>query len=489
MPTAKTALRRISDLPSRQTRFLLWIGFGGLLLLMGVLGLSAISFLYRIEIRQEKLRQDFVERDRTLERLRSNIFLSGTYIRDFLVDTDEVLASKHKIQFLATRRVVESGMEDYRRLLRREEQKPFQQLSAELAVYFETLTPALNWSAEERRRRGLDLIQEEMLPRRMTAITLADQIQQVSEKQLEASSQEVGELFAAFRRNLIILLALAVTIGIALAGATMWRLFRLEDQADTRFREVLHAREELQKLSAELVSAQESERRRLSRELHDQVGQVLSAMMLTLGSLGSSIKANRPDEALRQLQLVQDMTEENARVVRNLSLLLRPTMLDDLGLLSALKWLAREVSRNSTLQVDVAAEDCPDDLPEEHRTCVYRVTQEAVRNVSRHAAARHARIYVKREANILRVSVQDDGKGFDAGQETGVGILGMEERVARLGGRLKVESERGRGTIVSFELPLPQNLDAGPVDEGHIDDIQGEAPAVPDHDTKPLRTA
>ena len=192
-------------------------------------------------------------------------------------------------------------------------------------------------------------------------------------------------------------------------------------------------------------------------------------MMLTLGNLGSSIKANRPEEALRQLQHAQDMTEENARVVRNLSLLLRPTMLDDLGLLSALKWLAREVSRNTDVQVDVAAEDCPDDLPEEHRTCVYRVVQEAVRNVTRHAAARHVRVYVKREAQALRVSVQDDGKGFDAGQETGVGILGMKERVMRLGGCLKVESERGRGTIVSFELPLPDDLNESRTEEAHAD--------------------
>lgn len=484
MPTARLALRRISELPSRQTRALLWIGFGGLLLLMGVLGLSAISFLYQIEIRQEKLRQDYVERDRTLERLRSNIFLSGTYVRDFLLDTSETSASKHKSQFLAMQRVVESGMEDYRRLLRKEEQKPFQQLESELATYFETLTPALTWTAQERQRRGLELIREEVLPRRMMAVTLADQIQRVSEKQLETSSQQIGELFASFRRNLIILLTLTVAIGITLAGATIWRLFRLEDQADERFREVLRAREELQKLSAELVAAQESERRRLSRELHDQVGQMLSALMLTLGNLGSSIKANRPDEALRQLQLAQNMTEENARVVRNLSLLLRPTMLDDLGLLAALKWMAREVSRNSTLQVDVAAEDCPDDLPEEHRTCVYRVTQEAVRNVSRHASARHVRIYVKREANVLRVSVQDDGKGFDPIQDTGIGILGMEERVVRLGGSLKVESERGRGTIVSFELPLPQDLDKSHPDDAPLEENSGEP-----HETSPLRTA
>jgi len=479
VPATRSALKLITNLPSRQTRFLLWVGFGGLLLLMGVLGLSAISFLYQIEIRQEKLRQDFVERDRTLERVRSSIFLSGTYIRDFLLDTDKVLASKHRAQFLETRRVIENGIEEYRHLLQSEEQKPFQQLAGELTIYFDTLAPALQWNEEERRRQGLDLIQEEVLPRRMTAVSLADQIQQVSERQLETSSKQLGELFASFRRNLILLLLLTLMIGVLLAGITMWRLFRLEDESTARFGEVTRAREELQKLSAELVSAQESERRRLSRELHDQVGQVLSAMMLTLGNLGSSIKTNHPEEALRQLQLVQDMTEENAQVVRNLSLLLRPTMLDDLGLLAALKWLAREVSRDNTLHVEVAAEDCPDDLPEEHRTCVYRVTQEAVRNVSRHAAARHVRIFVKREEQSLSVCVQDDGKGFDASEETGLGILGMQERVARLGGRLKVESERGRGTVVSFELPLPVDLEEHQADDG-----------LPEtHETSPLRTA
>ncbi len=110
------------------------------------------------------------------------------------------------------------------------------------------------------------------------------------------------------------------------------------------------------RLSAELLSAQESERRRISRGLHDEVSQVLSAIMLGLGNLRSAIDNEDREEALSQLQLVQDMTQRNASVVRNISLLLRPTMLDDLGLLPALKWLAREVSRTSGIQVDVVVE-------------------------------------------------------------------------------------------------------------------------------------
>lgn len=444
---------------------------------MGVLGLSAISFLYQIEIRQEKIRQDYVERDRTLEQLRSQIFLSGTYFRDFLLDTSETLAQHHRQRFLEMRQNVERGTEEYRRLAKPAEREALAELSGELSAYFATLAPALDWTPPERRAKGPSFIDEELLPRRMKSVGLADRIQQVTQKQLEISSQEVGDLFSSFRTKLVAMLLLTVAIGISLAGITLWRLLRLESESAARFEEALRAREELKQLSAELVSAQEMERRRISRELHDEVGQVLSAMMLAVGNLRSALRSRNNEEAARQLQLLQEMTEQNARVVRNISLLLRPTMLDDLGLAAALKWLAREVSRTGAMQVDVAAEDCPDDLPEEHRTCVFRVVQEAVRNASRHSGASHVRIYAHRDGPKLRVSVQDDGKGFDPIREKGIGILGIEERLMRLGGVLLVDSERGKGTIVSFELPLPQEFE------------QMQSADRPDQVTSPLRTA
>jgi len=441
-----------------QTRTLLWVGFGGLLLLMGVLGLSAVSFLYQIEIRQEKIRQDFVERDRTLETLRADTFVSGTYIRDFLLDTNAAIAAKHRRQFLDAEQKIESSVSEYRGLLRPNEKETFERLRDELETYFNTVKPALTWSATERQAKGPSLVQEEVLPRRFMAVGLADRIQQMSEKELEIGSQEISGLFESYRAKLLALLMLTIAIGVALAGAVLWRLLKLENESEIRFRQVLNAREELKRLSAELVSAQEEERRRISRELHDEVGQVLAAVMLSLGNLKSSVKTGKVEEAARELQMLQDMTEQNARVVRNLSLLLRPAMLDDLGLIPALKWLAREVSRTTPLQVDVSAEGCPEDLPEEHRTCIYRVAQEAVRNACRHAGARHARIYVELSGRSIRTSVQDDGKGFTPAEEAGAGILGMHERVQRLGGTLKIDSEAGRGTLVSFVLPMPEEI-------------------------------
>jgi signal transduction histidine kinase len=471
-PGAAASLHLRDRLSHRRIRFLLWIGFGGLLLLMGVIGLSALSFLYQIEIRQEQIRQAYVERERTLEKLRSDIYVSGTYIRDLLLDTDESLAPTHRADFLETRRRITAGIDEYRRLLQREEQEPFQQFNNELNAYWAVLAPALDWNTQQRRERGYSFIKEQVLPRRMNIVSLTDRIQQISERELEASSRQLSDLFSSFRLKLLVMLLLTVAIGLGLAGTTLWRVLELEHESEVRFREVARARAELQQLSAELLSAQESERRRIARELHDEVGQALWAMMLGLGNLGSSLGQNNLAEVRRQLQMLQEMAEKNAAVVRNISLLLRPSMLDDLGLIPALKWLAREVSRTTSLEVEVIAKDLSVDLPEDHKTCVYRVIQEAIRNSSRHGGARHANISIEHDERELRVAIQDDGKGFEPSQEKGIGMLGMEERVARLGGLFRVHSERGRGTAISFELPLPDVLDE-----------------IPAHATSPLRTA
>ncbi|MBV9302461.1 MAG: MCP four helix bundle domain-containing protein [Acidobacteriaceae bacterium] len=449
-------------LSRRRIRVLLWVGFTGLLLLMGIIGLSAVSFLYQIEIRQQQIQQAFVGRERTLEKLRSDIYLSGTYIRDLLLDDNETLVATHRADFLETRRRIRSGMDEYRHFLNRQEKQPFQLFSDELTAYFAVLAPALDWSPQERRARGYSFIREQVLPRRMSMVSLADRIQQVSERELETSSQQVNELFSSFRVKLLAMLLLTVAIGIALASVTLWRVLHLEQESETRFGEVARARGELQQLSAELLSAQESERRRISRELHDEVGQTLWAMMLGLENLRSALPRIDPEEANLQLQSLQEMAERNAAAVRNISLLLRPSMLDDLGLLPALNWLAREISRTTTLQVEVVSGDLSIDLPDDHKTCVYRVVQEAIRNSSRHSGARHVLVTLVRDDRRLHVTIQDDGKGFDPAQEKGIGIVGMEERVVRLGGTLHVDSEWGRGSIVRFELPLPEELNPTP---------------------------
>jgi signal transduction histidine kinase len=129
-------------------------------------------------------------------------------------------------------------------------------------------------------------------------------------------------------------------------------------------------------------------------------------------------------------------------------------MLDDLGLVAALEWQAREVGRRSGLQVEISAEDSAGELPDAQRTCIYRIAQEALQNCARHAGARMVRVVLRRAGASVALRVQDDGAGFRPGRSRGMGILGMEERAAQLGGRLQVQSEPGRGTTVTAELPV-----------------------------------
>jgi signal transduction histidine kinase len=136
-----------------------------------------------------------------------------------------------------------------------------------------------------------------------------------------------------------------------------------------------------------------------------------------------------------------------------MSLLLRPSMLDDLGLIPALRWQAREVSRQTCMDVSVAAELGSDHLPDDYKTCIYRVVQEALHNCSRHSYATAVRIQVTEHPTHLSLSIRDNGKGFDIRNTKGLGLLGIEERVAHLGGRCEINSEPGSGTVIAIELP------------------------------------
>ena len=158
------------------------------------------------------------------------------------------------------------------------------------------------------------------------------------------------------------------------------------------------------------------------------------------------------------LQNMKMLAENCVNEVRNMALLLRPSMLDDLGLVAALEWQTREVSKRTGMLVDTVEENVSDNLPDEYRTCVYRIVQEALNNCSKHAYAKNVRVVVRQEPNHLRVSIEDDGKGFDPSRVRGLGIVGMNERVSQLGGVLKFDSDPARGTCLRVDLPLCKRI-------------------------------
>lgn len=256
-------------------------------------------------------------------------------------------------------------------------------------------------------------------------------------------------------------------LGGLIAGSTFYlyerHRLRLEKRLEEKYEESLQAQRELKDLSKRLVEAEERERRAISRELHDEVGQSLSALLIDVGNL---TEMSGEDSTFRQgLQKIKALAENCVNEVRNMALLLRPSMLDDLGLVAALDWQAREVSKRTGMLVDTLDENVSDNLPEEYKTCVYRIVQEALNNCSKHAYAKNVRVVVRQESNRLRVNIEDDGKGFDASRVRGLGLVGMNERVGQLGGVLKVESDPARGTRLQVDLPLPdESTDLGELD-------------------------
>jgi signal transduction histidine kinase len=135
-------------------------------------------------------------------------------------------------------------------------------------------------------------------------------------------------------------------------------------------------------------------------------------------------------------------------------------MLDDLGLIAALEWQSFQISKATGMRIDVSAEGFPETSPEEHKTCIFRIVQEALNNVCRHAKAKTVNIHVNASETGIVVMVQDDGKGFARDRTRGLGLIGMQERVEILGGTLIVDSGPGKGTIIGASIPLPPPLDA-----------------------------
>jgi signal transduction histidine kinase len=263
---------------------------------------------------------------------------------------------------------------------------------------------------------------------------------------------------------LAFLLVASVLVALAEAGRRINQTLRtaqgeLEDRVKQRTAELDKANRSLRELSARLLQLQDEERRRIARELHDSVGQMLAALTMNLSAVQADIeRLTKTAAALTDSEaLVQEMSKE----IRTISHLLHPPLLDEAGLSSALHWYIEGFAQRSNIQVDL---EFPDDfgrLSRELETAVFRIVQECLTNVHRHSESPVARIRLARSHTDVRVEVEDHGKGISVDKQLevasvgtpGVGIRGMRERLRQLGGSLEISSN-GRGTLIVARLPL-----------------------------------
>ena len=445
------------DLPAGHVRLALLIGFGGLLALTIGAGWEALHISQELHSREEQVRRSFLTRSQSLSALVASIHDYSNRIQQYLVSQNQQEEEPSVEDFSRLGAEIESFLNQYPEDRQPEEQILLDALKQLFAEQQRILNPILSWKREQRRREAVRVLNEEVLPERLRILDTSEKIALWNRQQLTAADRELFARFSDLQGKQTKLLNTALAAGVLLSIGSIFYVLRLETQGQRRYLELARSRSELEDLSARLVDAQETERRSISRELHDEVGQSLGALLVDVERLSAQVHT-AGDVNKREIELSVDnikaVAEETVRTVRDIALLLRPSMLDDLGLVAAVEWQAREVSRRSEVEVEVQSEGVSEELTDDYKICIYRLVQEALNNVAHHSSGKNARVTVHQSSDKILVSITDDGHGFDPQRARGLGLLGMEERVKRLGGTLRIDSRPGQGTTLVAELPL-----------------------------------
>lgn len=389
-----------------------------------------------------------------IEALRAQIYISSVVVRDFLLEPDPERVVAHRRRLRETHESALRHLVGLQRFASAQSKKTMQSLSSEVHAYWASIEKLI---ADKEETRVLDryaYVRSQVHPRRQAVIALAEELADLSAADARAGRQALTESLDEFEQYIVILRALTTLFVVVLGVFVTVRIYRLERRSAAEHKRVEAAEAELRKLSQQLVSSQEQERRSLSRELHDHVGQMMTALRFGLSDLEDNCP--KPTDAFTAaLRNSRTMLEQTIEAIRGLAMGLRPSMLDDLGLAAAIEWQAREFSRQFDMPVSVNVDPRLADWPEPQRTALYRITQEALTNCARHAKAKSVRIDLVRDHEAVRLKITDDGVGLATGQTNrGFGLIGMEERVREIGGMLRMRSANGHGTTVEVEVPV-----------------------------------
>jgi signal transduction histidine kinase len=293
-----------------------------------------------------------------------------------------------------------------------------------------------------------------VIPRREAALGLAVEIERLNEANFRSRQAEIDAGRVQYKKFFLNTTLLLCAIALGVAFTVVWRVSHLEKSAGLQQRRTEDAEHELRDLSLKLVKAQEEERRAISRELHDEVGQMLTGLRMELSDLARFHSAPEEQFAAR-IKESRILLEQTLQAVRDLAMGLRPSMLDDIGLGAALEWQAREFARRYDIPVNVSLEAPLEKLTDMQRTSIYRVVQEALTNCARHARARSIGIRLKQAGEALELAVADDGIGMQSeGRGNGLGLIGIQERIRELGGVFSILSLPQQGTTLSVTIPM-----------------------------------
>jgi signal transduction histidine kinase len=380
------------------------------------------------------------------------------YLRDALLDTNPVAAEGYRLRLLDAYKTVDDALAEYQPLGNSpEERARLERLKTELGNFRGMIVEILAGDPDSLALQAPELLRTRIGPRRELVIRVSEDVTALNRAEFVRRQNDLATISREAQRLVWAQLGVALALSIAIALVATVYAGRLESRLRDQMVKDLEASRNLQRLSNQLLTAQEDERRAIARELHDEIGQALTAIKMEVAVAQRSIQASGgPSDLLDDARTIVDGALQSTR---DLSHVIHPALLDDLGMSAAVDWYLRGFCKRHPIATELLEEGMADRLAPEIETAAYRIIQEAVTNVAKHASATLCRVYLQRLPATVLVTVEDNGTGFDTqssrpgGGEPGLGLISIRERAALVGGAVRLESAPGKGTRLTVELP------------------------------------
>jgi signal transduction histidine kinase len=433
------------------------VGFTVVFAVWAFAGYELIRSVRDVERRVAAAHEAFRQESDTLSLIRRNVLMGSVYVRDVLIDPGSVARASYRDELRLLRSQIDerlpAGAPTFEQPSEREH---WQRLQTRLVDYWDSLDFVFEPLPFDT-VMATAILRRDVLPARIEVVQVLDDLKDLQRVSQEEHDRQVAVLYAGVRSRFLWVVTGALVMGIGIALFAFLHVGRLERALHRQRLAEAGTRHELERLSARLVEAQEEERRTLARELHDEVGQALTAIKMDVGvALRSTSTDARSRASLDEARAIAETTLQS---VRDLSQLLHPSMLDDFGLPETLAAYLRSYSKRTGIRVQLTHEGLDGRLPADVEVAVYRIVQEALTNVARHSGALSASVSVMRRGDTVSLIIEDTGRGMgdgaDAGARRGLGLIGMRERAQALAGRFAIEHRPGGGTRVAVTLPVP----------------------------------
>ena len=435
--------------------------FAGFGLVAGVWLFAGYYFSVRmaeLEERSSAINARYTRAQELLTTVRGQVLMGSIYVRDALLDPNPSNADEYRRQLEESYRTADEVLQGYVPVVDVPgEQRRIARLRREIDEFRKTLLEVLGTDPRAWQVEARELLRRRIMPKREGVMNISEEVQALNRSAFVQQQLDIAALYRATQRRVWQTVGFALAASLAIALVVTMYASRLEQRVQRQRLRDAETTRDLQRLSSQLLTAQEEERRSIARELHDEVGQVLTAIKVELAIAERAVDAAGGDIAA--LRNARGIADGALHTVRDLSRLLHPAMLDDLGLAPAIDWYLKGFGRRHGLKIELLKDGVDQRLTADTEAAVYRIVQEALTNVAKHAQATTVRVFLQRLTNTLLVTIEDDGIGFrpeevsEPGTTRGIGLVGIRERVMQLRGNLRLETAPGKGTRLTVEVP------------------------------------